>query len=686
MTEQTHAKLSEELEFFLKGFKDKNGAYKYRERIGQMKALNQKSLLVDHNDIAAYSPVIEGKLREEPDDVLRAFGDALYSTLKLEHPDYAERIKGDIRIRIGNFPGQRTLRDVDAEIIGKLVSVSGMVVRASEVKPMADLVAFKCPEGHIQHVEQKDLEIKKTIHCNLCQNVAEIDLVKSKFVDFQIVRMQELPEDLPPGQLPHYSDIILTHDLVDNARPGDRIILTGIVRIEQDYENIRTKTRLFRLRLQGNNIEFLGGRVGDKDVRTTERFVITAEDENQIKRIASGPEAYEKLIISLAPHIYGHDIIKESILLQIIGAPARELEDGTKIRGDINLLLVGDPGTAKSELLKYAARVAPRGLYTSGRGSTAAGLTAAVIRDKSGIMMLEAGAVVLGDQGLVCIDEFDKMKPEDRSALHEVMEQQSCSVAKGGIVATLNARTSILAACNPLLGKYDPFRNINENVNLPIPLLTRFDLVFAIRDEPKRESDSHIARHILGIHRSGTYAVAPILDIDMLGKYLAYSKRIEPVLSQEAEDKIFDYYLQMRNVESEDMITVTPRQLEALVRLATARARLLLKDKVDAGDAERAIYLVSNMLHTVGVDVRTGKVDLGVMHGMPQSERSKLQMFYDVFNTLSGPEKNPVEGKQLLDELVKTGKFTEEEARALITRANRNGTIYEVKSGFYKRA
>lgn len=686
MTEQTHAKLSEELEFFLKGFKDKNGVYKYRGRIGQMKALNQKSLLVDHNDIAAYNPVIEARLREEPDEVLRAFAEALYSTLKLEHPDYAERIKEDVRIRIGNFPGQRTLRDVDAELIGKLVSVSGMVVRASEVKPMADLIAFKCPEGHVQHVEQRDLAIKKTIQCNICQNIAEIDLVKSKFVDFQIVRMQELPEDLPPGQLPHYSDIILTHDLVDNARPGDRVILTGVVRIEQDYENVRTKTRLFRLRLEGNNIEFLGGRIGDKDARTTERFVITAEDENQIKRIASDPDAYEKLIISLAPHIYGHDIIKEAILLQIVGASARELEDGTKIRGDINVLLVGDPGTAKSELLKYAARVAPRGLYTSGRGSTAAGLTAAVIRDKSGIMMLEAGAVVLGDQGLVCIDEFDKMKPEDRSALHEVMEQQSASVAKGGIVATLNARTSILAAANPLLGKYDPFRNITENVNLPIPLLTRFDLVFAIRDEPKKESDSQIARHILGIHRRGTYAVAPILDIDMLGKYLAYSKRYDPVLSQEAEDKIFDYYLQMRNVESEDMITVTPRQLEALVRLATARARLLLKDTVDASDAERAIYLVSNMLHTVGVDVRTGKVDLGVMHGMPQSERSKMQLFYDIFNTLSGPDKNPVEGKQLVEELVKTGKFTEEEAKSLITRANRNGTIYEVKSGFYKRA
>jgi replicative DNA helicase Mcm len=686
MTEQTHAKLSEELEFFLKGFKDKDGEYKYRERIGQMKALNQKSLVVDHNDIAAYNPLTENRLREEPDEVLRAFGEALYSTLKLEHPDYAERIKGDIRIRIGNFPGQRTLREVDAELIGRLVSVSGMVVRASEVKPMAKLVAFKCPEGHVQHVEQRELELKKAVHCHICQNTAEIDLPKSKFADFQIVRMQELPEDLPPGQLPHYSDVVLTHDLVDNARPGDRIILTGIVRIEQDYENIRTKTRLFRLRIEGNNIEFLGGRAGDKDVRTTERFVLTTEDENQIKRIAVSTDAYEKLIVSLAPHIYGHDIIKEAILLQIIGAPARQLEDGTKIRGDINVLLVGDPGTAKSELLKYAARVAPRGLYTSGRGSTAAGLTAAVIRDKSGIMMLEAGAVVLGDQGLVCIDEFDKMKPEDRSALHEVMEQQSCSVAKGGIIATLNARTSILAAANPLLGKYDPYRNITENVNLPIPLLTRFDLVFAIRDEPQKESDSQIARHILGIHRSGTYPVAPVLDIDLLGKYLTYSKRFDPVLSQEAEDRIFDYYLQMRNVDSEDMITVTPRQLEALVRLATARARLLLKDKVDASDAERAIYLVTHMLHTVGVDVRTGKVDLGVLHGVPQSERGKIQMFFDVFNALSGAEKNPVEGKQLIEELVKSGKFTEEEAKAFITRANRNGTIYEVKSGFYKRA
>lgn len=686
MTEVTLAKLSEELEFFLKGFKDKDGVYKYREKVGQMKALNQRSIVVDHHDLAAYSPDIERKLMDEPDTVFRAFGDALYSTLKLEHPDYAEKIKEQTRVRIGNYPAQRTLRDIDAELIGKLVSGSGMVVRASEVKPMASSLAFRCINNDYVYVDQKELTTSRPNRCAKCGEPLQIDPAKSKFIDFQIVRMQELPEDLPPGQLPHYSDITLTHDLVDNARPGDRIILTGIVRIEQEYPTPQSRMSLFRLRMEGNNIEFLGGRIGDKEARTSEKFVITLEDEAQIKSIASNVDAYDKLIASLAPHIYGHEIIKESILLQIIGATQRQLEDGTKIRGDINVLLVGDPGTAKSEMLKYTARVAPRGMYTSGRGTTAAGLTAAIIRDKTGIMMLEAGAVVLGDQGLVSIDEFDKMKADDRGALHEVMEQQSCSVAKGGIVATLNARTSILAACNPLLGKYDPARNITENVNLPIPLITRFDLIFAVRDEPEKEQDTQVARHILGIHRTGSYATAPMLGIDMLSKYLAYAKRFNPVLSKEAEDKIFEYYMKMRSIGAEEkMITVTPRQLEALIRLATARARLLLKDKVDVSDAERAIYLFNNMLVTVGIDVTTGKVDLGVLHGMPVSKRSKILLFFDVFNLLSGPEKNPVGEKAVVDELIKTGKFTEDEAKGLIRQAKRDGTIYETQPGFYKR-
>jgi MoxR-like ATPase len=284
-----------------------------------------------------------------------------------------------------------------------------------------------------------------------------------------------------------------------------------------------------------------------------------------------------------------------------------------------------------------------------------------------------------------CIDELDKMRQEDRSALHEVMEQQTCSVAKGGIVATLNARTSILAAANPILGKYDPYRNITENINLPIPLLTRFDLIFAIRDEPNKDADAQLARHILGIHRRAGYERLPYINIDMLRKYLAYAKRVNPVLSREAEDKIFEYYMQMRASASPDAITITARQLEALIRLATARARLLLKSIVDVSDAERAIHIFNVMLNKVGIDVKTGKVDLGVLHGMPQSERSKMKLFLDIFNALSGKDQNPVEEQALITELVKTGKFTEDDAKEWINKAKLNGMIYEVRQGFYKR-
>jgi replicative DNA helicase Mcm len=324
-------------------------------------------------------------------------------------------------------------------------------------------------------------------------------------------------------------------------------------------------------------------------------------------------------------------------------------------------------------------------LYTSGRGSTAAGLTAAVVRDKSGIMMLEAGAVVLGDQGLVCIDEFDKMKPEDRSALHEVMEQQSASIAKGGIVATLNARTSILAAANPLYGKYDPFKNITENVNLPVPLLTRFDLIFVVRDIPSKERDRQIAQHIINLHSPTGIDSRSLIDVDILTKYLAYAKRLEPILTKEAEEKILDYYMKMRNVESEEMITVTPRQLEGLIRLATARARLLLKDRVEAEDAERAIFLIQSMLQDAGVDVNTGKVDLGVLQGRPRSEVSKMQLFMDILKSLEGDIKSPVEEKLFVKELVQSGKFTEEEARNYIRRMLREASIYESKPGHYNR-
>jgi len=277
------------------------------------------------------------------------------------------------------------------------------------------------------------------------------------------------------------------------------------------------------------------------------------------------------------------------------------------------------------------------------------------------------------------------MKPEDRSALHEVMEQQSASIAKGGIVATLNARTSILAAANPMYGKYDPFKNITENVNLPIPLLTRFDLIFVVRDIPTKEKDEKIARHIIDLHTPRGIDQRSVIDVDLLTKYLSFAKKGSPVLTTEAEKKILDYYLKMRNVESEEMITVTPRQLEGIIRLSTARARLLMKDRVEEEDAERAIFLIQSMLEDAGVDVNTGKVDLGVLQGRPRSEVSKMQLFMDVLKGLEGDNKIAVEERTFVNELEKTEKFTEEEARKYIRRMLREASIYESKPGHYNR-
>ena len=686
---QTESALSDYVKNFLMQFKDKDGAYRYVDEIDKMMSSNSKYVNIDYNDLVTH-PEIETVFNEKPDEILDAFTRAIKGILQQRFPKYAKKIEHEIRARIGNYPVQRSLRQINAEVIGKMTSVSGMVLRASEVKPLAKELVFMCPEGHRTDVIlDKDLKLTTPVQCSNSKCTHKelgIEPKSSRFIDVQFVRLQELPEDLPPGQLPHYLDVTVKQDLVDNARPGDRIVLTGIIRIEQERMAGISKheSPLYRLRLDGNNVEFLGGKVG-KTSRRIEREQISPEEEKMISALSKNPDIYNRLIESYAPHITGHEIIKESILLLMAGSTQRQLNDGSKIRGDINIFLVGDPGTAKSEMLKFCARIAPRGLYTSGRGSTAAGLTAAVVRDANGIFMLEAGATVLGDQGLVCIDEFDKMKAEDRSALHEVMEQQTASIAKGGIVATLNARASILAAANPMYGKYDPFKNITENVNLPVPLLTRFDLIFVVRDKPSKERDSKIAKHIINLHTPKGIDSRSLIDSETLTKYLSYAKRIQPVLTKEAEEKILDYYMKMRSMgqDNEDTITVTPRQLEGLIRLATARARLLLKNQVEGSDAQRAIDLLEEMFNEAGVDVNTGKVDLGTLQGRPRSEVSKMQLFMDVIRSLEGEHKHPVEESQLVEELAKTDKFTEDDARNYIRKMQKDSVIYEAKPGYY---
>ncbi|MEM0097531.1 MAG: LAGLIDADG family homing endonuclease [Conexivisphaerales archaeon] len=1198
----SESKLYDQFEFFLKSYRSLDGRLLYREQITRLASEQKRSIVINYQDIIKFDPELAVSLVESPGLAIGECTKAAIETLKIENFDYAQSIEREFKVRIRGLPERLNLRNITSKYIDKLISLGGMVVRTSEIMPLLKVAAFICPSGHVTYVIQKDTLLKLPSKCSQCNETRNFDLdrTKSVFTDFQILRIQELPEELPPGQLPQYIDIEIDGDVVNVARPGDRIIVTGIIRAEGEKNKKIIQSSLFKIKLEGLYIEELS--------RSNERIEITPEDEEKIKELTKTPDLYQNLIFSLAPGIYGHNEIKEALLLMSVGSPQVFLPDGQALRGDINVLLVGDPGTAKSELLKYVSRLAPRALYTSGRGSTAAGLTAAVVKEANGMMMLEAGAVVLADQGIACIDEFDKMKPEDRGVLHEVMEQQSyhpsfeislangsrmaigsfvddlfkknplmviqgkdceilpviggpeiqtceiitgkivrthihrvsrhkapekfvvikysngrqiivtpehpvfvyrggdfittvpaieikkydyapvpikipnssdvvllkkpssteqtdkemhlpdslspelskllgflisggnfytgnsyeinfsnadpallksveklfnnifhlvpsiqvkggvtiqryiskplfmwfkenfpevlanerekrvpykilgssvkntreflasaflcdgyvkttaicyrtrspklaedyqdllhklgimsrithddlnnffnvcmtdnfahyfinqvsedldkrlekvrtlnknrswvtegddvlppqivskiinlmdalglkqsnyfhghtqfginrrvvekclteienkikkfeafssssspyynlrqdrkkigisqqklatickikrtsisylekgrydassqimvqtlrkkvkeyskglqlelqkvkslikyefiqisateivknegnlkcdwvyditiepthnfiskglilhntVSVAKGGIVATLNARTSIVAAANPLLGKYDTYKNLYENINLPIPLLNRFDLIFIIRDIPNRETDEKLADHILEIRKKSDYVYHPPIEFNLLRKYLEYVKRANPKLSVEASEKIKAFYLEMRGSSQEGTIAITARQLETLIRLTLARARLLLKENADAEDATRALELLKSMLETVGVDVRTKKFDIGgILQGKPASERSQLQIALETFTKLCGPKNMPVEEKTIIDELIKTGKFTNEDAVRIITIMLRNGQIYEKEWGKY---
>ena len=682
MTEQTHANIADSFEHFLKNFKTKTGELKYRSLISNMVSDNSESLLINFKDILQYDDQLSRQLIDDPDSILLDFNKAALNALYSENPEYADAIRDILQVRIHSLLDPVPLRNITTDVLHKLIAVDGMVVRTSELKPRVLVACFICKHGHPTYESQPTSALTKPLTCSESDcsesRIFDFDEKRSKFQDFQVIRIQESPEELPAGQLPQHFDVNLSADLVNCARPGDRLILTGIVRTEAQYSRGTEKLTIFRTSIDGNYI--------DIEAKGPDDIIVSREEEEKIKEIANNDNAYDLLIDSIAPSVYGLDDLKEAILLMLIGSPNQILKDSTSLRGDINILFVGDPGTAKSELLKYASRLAPRGLYASGKGSTAAGLTAAVIRERSGTMMLEAGTVVLADKGLACIDEFDKMRSEDRSALHEAMEQQTVSVAKGGIIATLNARTAILAAANPQFGKYDTHRNITENINIPTPLLTRFDLVFAIRDDPEPTKDSQLAEYILDIHKTQITKSVPV-DFDLLKKYITYAKRIEPILSQEAEQKILEYYLKMRQSSTDpDQITVTPRALEGLIRLASARARALFHETITEDDAMRGIRLVQRMYSTVGIDVSTGKMDLGVFQGKALSQRSKMETAHDKFDELEANSKDKlVDRTEFVKELIDTGKFNPTSAEKIFQDLADSGSIYNVKDNFYRK-
>ncbi len=656
---------------------------KYRQKISQMAIQGKDSITVDFEELFGFDQKLAEILLDKPEQYLQHADNAAYAQLGIEDSEYAQKIE-KITVRIINLLGPEQLRKLGSKQMGKLVLIEAIVVRATPVRPMVMKATFKCKRcGTQNQVEQKGQFLKAPQVCAGpdCGKDGPFEFMQeeSTFIDSQDLRLQERPEDLPPGQLPRtLAAKLIGEEVVDVARPGDHVSIVGIVQAFAPSRPGIGKLRTFILQLDANSVEVLG--------KEPETSPPTPEEEEKIFALAKDPEVHRKLISSIAPSIYGYEHIKEAILYLLFGGVSKSLPDIT-IRGEMNALIIGDPGTAKSQLLQYVARIAPRGLYTSGRGTTAAGLTAAVIREKGGSMSLEAGALVLADKGIACIDEMDKMRPEDRVAIHEAMEQHTVSVAKGGIVATLNARTAVLAAANPALGRYEPHRTVAENISLPVTILSRFDVIFVLRDVPNKEADSKMSQHILEIHKRGRSPVEAPVNAELLRKYISYAKTFKPELNDDALNRLREFYLAMRAAsESEGSpVAITARQLESLVRVAEARARAALRKEVTGEDAEAAITIMKRSLEEVGIDMSSYKMDIDlIMTGRPKSVRDKLQV---VLSTVIGMEKETgtVERDALVSELESKHKLSRSEIERMIGQLLKEGTLYEPGEGRLKK-
>jgi len=666
-------------ELFLEFFKKE----KYRQKISQMAIQGRESFTVDFEELFAFDQKLAETLLEKPDDYLQHADNAAYAQLGIEESEYAQKME-KITVRIVELLGREQLRKLGSKQMGKLVMIEAIVVRATPVRPMVMQAAFKCKRcGTVSRIEQTGQFLKAPTVCASpdCGKDGPFEFLQdeSKFIDSQDLRLQERPEDLPPGQLPRTLAVkLIGTEIVDVARPGDHVSIVGIVHAFAPSRPGIGKLRTFILQLDANSIEVLG-----KEPETSQTSL---EEEEKILALAKDPLVHRKIISSIAPSIFGYEHIKEAIMYLLFGGVSKTLPDIT-VRGEMNALLIGDPGTAKSQLLQYVAKIAPRGLYTSGRGTTAAGLTAAVIREKGGSMSLEAGALVLADKGIACIDEMDKMRPEDRVAIHEAMEQHTVSVAKGGIVATLNARTAVLAAANPALGRYEPHRTVAENISLPVTILSRFDIIFVLRDVPNKEADTKMSQHILEIHRRGRSPVEAPVDAELLRKYISYAKSVQPELSEEALNRLRDFYLAMRAASETEgsPVAITARQLESLVRISEARARAALRKEVTGEDAEAAIAIMKRSLEEVGIDMSSYKMDIDlIMTGRPKSVRDKLQIVLSAVVQME-KETGAVEKVALISELESKHNISRSDIERMIGQLLREGTLYEPGEGRLKK-
>ncbi|KAJ2719462.1 MCM DNA helicase complex subunit [Coemansia sp. Benny D115] len=601
--------IAREFRRFLLSYVDDRGASVYGERIRQLGAANGESLEVTYAHLARARPLLAYFLANAPREMLAIMDDVAMDAVLTMFPDYA-RIRSEIHVRVAELPTTCSLRDLRQSQLNSLVRISGVVSRRTGVFPQLKYVKFDCGKcGAVLGPFYQDAQNEVRIHmCVNCQSKGPFALNSEQTVyrNYQRLTLQETPGSVPPGRLPRHREVIMLWDLIDCAKPGEEIEVTGIYAHTLDVSlNSRQGFPVFSTVIEANHVS-----------KRADEFAavrLTEDDKRLIRGLARDENIGKRVIKSIAPSIYGHEQIKTALALALFSGVPKDIGGKLRTRGDINVLLLGDPGTAKSQFLKYIEGTAHRAVFTTGQGASAVGLTASVRKDPvTREWTLEGGALVLADRGVCLIDEFDKMNDADRTSIHEAMEQQSISISKAGIVTTLQARCSVIAAANPIGGRYRPALPFSQNVELTEPILSRFDVLCVVRDEVDPIKDEMLGRFVVQSHSrshplfqqqqsessemDAENAVSGATDVDvipqdLLRKYIMYAREnIQPRMSERYSDKVAHLYGELRRESlATGSVPITVRHIESMVRLAEAHARMHLRDYVRNDDVEVAI-------------------------------------------------------------------------------------------------